>query len=717
MAFAYPVAFRDDTAVNVYHGTPVPDPYVWLEDPDSAKTKAFIDAQNAITTPYIEGTPVREKFSTRMTELYDYPKYSCPFKRGNRYYYYHNTGLQNQSVMYVQETLGGESSVFLDPNSLSADGTVALQGAAFSECGSLFAYGLSSAGSDWVTVKFLRAGTGEPLADSLSRVKFTCLAWTHDARGLFYNQYPESDGLGDGTETSCNLNQKLYYHVIGTDQSQDILCAEFPDNPKWMGGAKVSHDGRYVLLSIREGCDPVNRLWYCDLQELTGGITGLLPWVKLIDNFDAEYEYVTSEGSVVTFRTNLEAPRYKLITVDLADAAPDRWGALVDQHERDVLDWAVCVRGDVLVLCWLRDVAGVLEARSARDGSLLGPFPLPLGSVLGFSGRKNQTEIFYQHSSFLTPGVIYRCDLTEEPFSPEVYRTTSVKGFRPSDYETTQVFYTSKDGSRIPMFLVHKKGIVLDGSHPTLLYGYGGFNISITPTYSVSRLIFIHHLGGVLAVANLRGGGEYGEEWHRAGMLSRKQNVFDDFVSAAEFLIAEKYTRPDKLVIQGASNGGLLVAACVNQRPELFGCALAEVGVMDMLKFHTFTIGHAWTTEYGSADDREQFQWLIKYSPLHNVRAGVRYPAMLLLTADHDDRVSPLHSLKLLATLQAAAAATAADAADAAGGGAGRAAQPILLRCDTKAGHGSGKPTAKVIAEAADAFSFAARALGLSWRE
>ncbi|XP_026103583.1 prolyl endopeptidase [Carassius auratus] len=709
MAFQYPNAYREESVVDDYHGCKVPDPYSWLEDPDSEKTQAFVNAQNQLTLPFLEQCEIRDIFKDRMTELYDYPKYSCPFKRGNRFFHFYNTGLQNQSVLYMQESLEAEPSVFLDPNTFSEDGTVALQGYTFSEDGEYLAYGTSASGSDWVEIQFLRVDGAVLLEDRLERVKFTCMSWTHDGKGLFYNSYPEQEGKSDGTETSTNLHQKLYYHVLGTPQSQDVLCAEFPDQPKWMSGAEVSDDGRYVLLSIREGCDPVNRLWYCDLNDVPQGITGLLPWVKLIDNFDAEYEYVTNEGTVFTFKTNLDAPQYRLINVDFTQPNISQWKELIPQHDKDVIVFATCTYSRFLFVCFLHDVKNVLKMFHLSSGEEIRTFPLDVGSIVGFTGRKKDSEIFYSFTSFLSPAIIYHCDLTQEPLQPHVFREVTVKGFSPADYQTTQVFYPSKDGTQIPMFIVHKKGLELDGSHPAFLYGYGGFNISITPSYSVSRLIFVRHLGGVLAVANIRGGGEYGETWHKAGMLANKQNCFTDFQCAAEYLIKEGYTSPNKITINGGSNGGLLVAACVNQRPDLFGCAVAQVGVMDMLKFHKFTIGHAWTTDFGCSEIKEQFDWLIKYSPLHNIRVpeadGVQYPAVLLLTGDHDDRVVPLHSLKYIATLQSVIGQWPGQS------------NPLFIYVDTKSGHGAGKPTSKVIQEVADTYAFIARCLNLSWIE
>ncbi|XP_016344937.1 prolyl endopeptidase-like [Sinocyclocheilus anshuiensis] len=710
MAFQYPNAHKDESVVDDYHGCKVRDPYSWLEDPDSEKTQAFVNAQNHLTLPFLEQCEIRDIFKDRMTELYDYPKYSCPFKRGNRYFHFYNTGLQNQSVLYMQKNLEAEPSVFLDPNSFSEDGTVALRGYAFSEDGEYLAYGTSASGSDWVEIRFLRVDGAVLLEDRLERVKFTCMSWTHDGKGLFYNSYPEQEGKSDGTETSTNLHQKLYYHVLGTPQSQDVLCAEFPDQPKWMSGVEVSDDGRYVLLSIREGCDPVNRLWYCDLNAVPQGITGLLPWVKLIDNFDAEYEYVTNEETVFTFKTNLDAPQYRLINIDFAQPSIiSQWKELIPQHDKDVIVFATCTYSRFLFVCFLHDVKNVLKMFHLSSGEEIRTFPLDVGSIVGFTGRKKDSEIFYSFTSFLSPAIIYHCDLTKEPLQPHIFREVTVKGFSPADYQTTQVFYPSKDGTQIPMFIVHKKGIKLDGSHPAFLYGYGGFNISITPSYSVSRLIFVRHLGGVLAVANIRGGGEYGETWHKAGMLANKQNCFTDFQCAAEYLIKEGYTSPKKITINGGSNGGLLVAACVNQRPDLFGCAVAQVGVMDMLKFHKFTIGHAWTTDFGCSEIKAQFDWLIKYSPLHNIRVpeadGVQYPAVLLLTGDHDDRVVPLHSLKYMATLQSVIGQWPGQS------------NPLFIYVDTKSGHGAGKPTSKVIQEVADTYAFITRCLNLSWIE
>jgi prolyl oligopeptidase len=548
--------------------------------------------------------------------------------------------------------------------------------------------------------------SGEQLPDVLYHAKFSSMAWTHDNKGLFYNRYPESLSKSDGTETNINLNQKLYYHVIGTEQKEDVLCCEFPDNPKWMIGADVTDDGQYLVLSIYEGCDPVNRLYYCDLKLLPNGIKGTLPIVKLVDNFDAEYEYISSDGTLFTFKTNLNAPRYKLIQIDFNKPEMENWKDLVAEHPKDVLEWATSINQNRLVLCYLHDVKNVLQLCDLETGEHLITFPLDVGTVNGFSGKRHHTEMFYQFTSFLTPGIVYHCDLTANNLHPTTFRQISVKGFDASRFQTVQVFYKSKDGVEIPMFIVHRKDLQFDGQSPAFLYGYGGFNVSLTPGFSVSRIIRMQHMGGVMAIPNLRGGGEYGETWHKAGMLANKQNVFDDFQAAAEYLIENKYSSADRMIISGGSNGGLLVAACANQRPDLFKCVIGHVGVMDMLRFHKFTIGHAWTTDYGCADKPDDFNWLIKYSPIHNVSVrddGLQYPATLLLTADHDDRVVPLHSLKLIATLQFKLGESKTQV------------NPLMILVDTKSGHGAGKPTTKIIDENADVNAFISRAVGIDW--
>ncbi|XP_072987796.1 uncharacterized protein [Typha latifolia] len=719
----YPPARRDGSVVDNYHGVLVPDPYRWLEDPEAEDVKEFVEEQVALTDSVLSQCGVRERLRKQITELYDHPRYETPFKRGGKYFYFHNTGLQAQSVLYVQNDLEAEAEVLLDPNSLSEDGTVALALASVSKDGKYFAYGLSASGSDWVTIQVMRIEDKKSLDGKLSWVKFSSISWTCDGKGFFYSRYPapkEGGELDAGTETNINLNHEVYYHYLGTDQSEDILCWRDPEHPKYTYSAYATEDGKYVLLYISEGCDPVNKLYYCDLYSLPHGLEGfkgineMLPFIKFIDNFEASYYSVANDDSQFTFITNKGAPRYKLVRVDLKE--PDLWIDVLAEDEKDVLESASAVNGDKLLVSYLSDVKYVLQIRDLRTGTLLHHLPIEIGTVSGISGRREDSEVFIGFTSFLTPGIIYRCNLTTEVPEMKIFREISVPGFDRTDFEVKQVFAPSKDGTKIPMFIVSKKKIKLDGSHPTLLYGYGGFSISLTPTFNISRIVITRNLDFVFCIANIRGGGEYGEEWHKAGSLSKKQNCFDDFIASAEYLISSGYTNPRSLCIEGGSNGGLLVAACINQRPDLFECALAHVGVMDMLRFHKFTIGHAWTTDYGCSDNEEQFNWLIKYSPLHNVlrpweksaEHHCQYPSTMLLTADHDDRVVPLHSLKLLATMQYVLCTSTEDSPQ---------TNPIIARIERKAGHGSGRPTQKLIDQAADRYSFMAKMLGASWVE
>ncbi|XP_066164361.1 uncharacterized protein [Oryza sativa Japonica Group] len=562
----------------------------------------------------------------------------------------------------------------------------------------------------------------QTLSDKLSWVKFSSISWTHDGKGFFYGRYPapREVELDAGTETNINLNHEIYYHVVGSDQSEDILCWKDPEHPKYSFGASVTEDGKYIILGTYEGCDPVNKLYYCEICTLPQGIEGfketkgMLPFVKLIDNFDAQYHVVANDGDEFTFLTNRNAPKNKLVRVDIKK--PELWTDILPEHERDVLESADAVNGNQLLVCYMSDVKHILQIRDLVTGNLLHKLPLEIGSVSEISCRREDMDVFIGFTSFLSPGIIYRCNLTSAIPEMKIFREISVPGFDRTNFEVKQIFVNSKDGTKIPMFIMSKRDIELDGSHPTLLYGYGGFNISLTPSFSVSRVVLCKNMGFVVCVANIRGGGEYGEEWHKAGARAMKQNCFDDFIACAELLISAGYTSYRQLCIEGGSNGGLLIAACVNQRPDLFGCALAHVGVMDMLRFHKFTIGHAWTTDYGCSDNEEEFHWLIKYSPLHNVRRPweqsfvncCQYPAIMLLTADHDDRVVPLHSLKLLATLQYVLCTSIEDTPQ---------VNPIIGRIDVKSGHGAGRPTKKMIDEVADRYSFMANMLDASWTE
>ncbi|ESQ27517.1 hypothetical protein EUTSA_v10018135mg [Eutrema salsugineum] len=694
-----------------------------VEDPDAEEVKEFVQNQVKLTDSVLDKCETKEKLRQNITALIDHPRYDSPFRRGNKYFYFHNTGLQAQSVLYMQDDLDAEPEVLLDPNTLSDDGTVALNTFSVSEDAKYLAYGLSSSGSDWVTIKLIKIDDKKVEPDTLAWVKFSGIAWTHDSKGFFYGRYPapkEGEDIDAGTETNSNLYHELYYHSIGTDQSQDILCWRDHENPKYMFGAEVTDDGKYLIMSIGEGCDPVNKLYYCDLSSLSGGLesfrgsSSFLPFIKLVDTLDAQYSVISNDETLFTFLTNKDAPKYKLVRVDLKE--PNSWTDVVEEHDKDVLASACAVNGNQLVACYMSDVKHILQIRDLKSGSLLRQLPLDIGSVSDVSARRKDNSFFFSFTSFLTPGVIYKCDLVNESPEVKVFREVVVPGFDREAFQATQVFYPSKDGTKIPMFIVAKKDIKLDGSHPCLLYAYGGFNISITPSFSASRIVLSKHLGVVFCFANIRGGGEYGEEWHKAGSLAKKQNCFDDFISGAEYLVSAGYTQPSKLCIEGGSNGGLLIGACINQRPNLFGCALAHVGVMDMLRFHKFTIGHAWTSDYGCSENEEEFHWLIKYSPLHNVKRPweqqtdnlVQYPSTMLLTADHDDRVVPLHSLKLLATMQHVLCTSLENSPQ---------TNPIIGRIEVKAGHGAGRPTQKMIDEAADRYSFMAKMVNASWTE
>ncbi|WJX09143.1 prolyl oligopeptidase [Trifolium repens] len=727
-AIQYPIARRDHSVVDNYHGVNIPDPYRWLENPDAQQVKDFVQQQIVLTDSVLKTCDYfRTKLGDTIKKVFDHPRYSAPFKRGlNTYFYFHNTGLQPQSVLYVQDGLEGQPHVLLDPNLLSHDGTVSLNTFSVSKDATFFAYGLSSSGSDWLTIKVMSLHHNLLQPDTLSWVKFSSISWTHDTKGFFYTRYPaptiKKDGelVDAGTETDANLYHELYYHFLGTDQSQDILCWRDPHNPKYMFGTSITDDGKYVLLSIEEGCDPVNKIYYFDLSKLPNGLKGfrnensLLPFVKLIDNFDAKYQPIANDDTVFTFLTNKDAPKYKLVRVDLKE--PNTWTDVIQESEKDVLESAYAVNGNQLIVSYLSDVKYVLQVRDLETGSLQHQLPIDIGTVSEISARREDSVVFIGFTSFLTPGIIYQYNLNTQIPDMKIFREIVVPGFDRSEFHVNQVFVPSKDGTKIPMFIVARKDIILDGSHPCLLYGYGGFNISLTPFFSVSRIVLAKHLGSVFCIANIRGGGEYGEEWHKAGSLAKKQNCFDDFISAAEYLVSAGYTQPKKLCIEGGSNGGLLVGACINQRPDLFGCALAHVGVMDMLRFHKFTIGHAWTSDFGCSDKEEEFHWLIKYSPLHNVRRpweqhpdkSIQYPSTMLLTADHDDRVVPLHSLKLLATMQHDLV-TSLDKSP--------QTNPIIARIECKAGHGAGRPTQKTIDEVADRYGFMAKMLEAHWIE
>jgi len=734
--------------VNDYHGTPVADPYRWLEDVDSPETLAWVKAQNELTFSFLEGIPAREKIRRRLTELWDYPRFSAPLKKGGRYFQLRNTGLQNQDALYALEALDGEARLLLDPNTLSADGTVALNTWSVSKDGRWLAYAISASGSDWLTWRVRDVMSGEDLTDLIEWSKFSGAAWLPDGSGFFYSRYnPPLEGQA---YEGVNYNQKLCFHRLGDSQTEDRLVYERPDQKEWGFDGNASEDGRYLVVHVWQGTDTRNRVFYRDLQH-AGAIvepqtsevsqtSEVLPFVELIDTLEADYTFVGNDRPVFYFRTDLDAPRGRLIAIDTSQPQRENWKTLIPES-RDVLEMVKMV-SDQFVALYLHDAHHQLK-QFDLGGAFLGEISLPApGSILALNGEyslngsREDDELFYAFQSFVHPPTVHRYDFGWSPDiglpglpTDEDDRSASLDASLASEdtnwsrnekllaqfrnrasevveaaniafdfgpYRTRQVFVTGKDGTRVPMFLVHKQDLVKDGHQPTLLYGYGGFNIPLVPSFMVSRLIWLE-LGGVLAVVNLRGGGEYGEEWHKAGSLHNKQNVFDDFIACAEYLIAEGITSSPKLAIEGRSNGGLLVGACITQRPELFGAALPAVGVMDMLRFHKFTIGWAWVSDYGSSEDPDGFNTLYAYSPLHNLKPGTRYPATLVTTADHDDRVVPGHSFKFAAALQAAQAGEA----------------PVLIRIQTKAGHGFGKPTSILIEEQADIWAFLVKALKL----
>ncbi|MEL7350261.1 MAG: prolyl oligopeptidase family serine peptidase [Cyanobacteria bacterium P01_A01_bin.116] len=683
MPLNYP-STRTVDQTDTYHGVDVADPYRWLEDPNATETEAWVEAQNKVTFSYLNQLPGRDQLNTRLTELWDYERYGIPFKQGDRYFYYKNNGLQNQSVLYTLPSLEAEPTVLLDPNTLSDDGTVALSGIAISENAKYLAYGLSTAGSDWVEWHVRDIETGKDTDDLIKWVKFSGAAWTHDHKGFFYSRYDEPNDKSKLEDV--NYYQKLYYHQLGTPQSADTLIYDRPDQKEWGFNGGVTEDGRYLIISVWLGTAPKNLLFYKDLQDPNSEV------VELISEFEAYYSLIDHDDNIFWFQTDLEAPKGKVVAIDINNPEKQNWKTLIPEAE-ETLE-SVGVLNNQFIADYLKDAYTQikifdLEGTPLRDVALPG-----IGSAGGFNGKRTDTETFYSFTSFTVPSRIYRYDLTTGEST--LFREPKIP-FSPEDYETQQVFYTSKDGTQIPMFITAKKGLSLNGENPVLLYGYGGFNISLSPSFSVSTLVWLE-MGGVYAVANLRGGGEYGEAWHQQGIKTAKQTVFDDFIGAGEWLIEQKYTTAEKLAIAGGSNGGLLVGACMAQRPDLFAAALPAVGVLDMLRFNKFTIGWAWESDYGSPQNEDEFKALYAYSPLHNLTPGTEYPATMITTADHDDRVVPAHSFKFAAALQAAHEGD----------------NPVLIRIETKAGHGAGKPTAKQIEEATDKWAFLAHELGVN---
>ena len=679
---AYPKA-KTVEQVDDYHGVKVADPYRWLEDTDSADTHAWVEEENKLTFGYLEQIPYRKAIRDRMMKLWNFERFTVPQQQGGRYFYQHNNGLQNQNVLLVAESLRAEPRQLLDPNTLSSDGTVALAGEAITDDGKLMAYGTAASGSDWEEWHVRDVDTGKDLPDLIKWVKFSGASWSKDGKGFYYSRYDEPKGTA---LRDANYFQKLYYHKLGTPQSEDKLIYERPDNKELGFGGQVTNDGHYLVIFVWQGTSPKNRLYYKDLTKPDSEV------VKLLDDFDAQYQFVDDDGPVFWIRTDLDAPRGKLIAIDTRHPEKANWKTLVEQGSDKLED--VNVVDNLFLLGYLKDAKTEVRVHDLQ-GKFLRNVDFPgIGTAAGFGGKRKDKETFYSFTSFISPTTIYRYD--PETGKSSIFKQPKVD-FDATKYETKQVFYNSKDGTRIPMFLTYKKGLKLAGQNPTLLYAYGGFDISLTPGFSIPTVVWLE-MGGVYAQPNLRGGGEYGEDWHLAGTKAKKQNVFDDFIAAAEWLIANKYTSTPKLAIRGGSNGGLLVGACLTQRPDLFGAALPLVGVMDMLRFQKFTIGWAWTSDYGSSDNADDFKALYAYSPLHNLKSGTKYPPTMIATADHDDRVVPGHSFKFAATMQA----------DQAG------AAPVLIRIETKAGHGAGKPISKVIDQTADEWSFVAYNLGMN---
>lgn len=682
--FIYPSARMDDITDD-YYGTKVSDPYRWLEDPDSKETMSWVEEENKLTSEYLNNDNEREEIKKRLIELLNYPKYSTPRKEGNRYFFYKNDGLQNQYILYMQKSLDSEPVVVLNPNEFSKDGTVSINRVSYSNDGTLIAYGISTSGSDWQEIKIRNTDTGKDCEEIIKWSRNGGVAWKHDNSGFYYNRYPEPGTVAKEDETKYN---RVYWHRLATPQSEDKLIYERPDSKEMGFYPFITDDGEYLVLIVSSGTSTKNRVYY-RRTDSDGD------FIRLLDEDDASYDFIDNNGSKFYFRTDLDAPKSKIIAIDLDNPDRNNWHIVVPEQS-DVMSSVITVNNQ-FVIEYMHDVCSLLSIYD-MSGKFIRKITLPApGSVGAIYGEMKDKEMFFSFTSFLYPSNIYRYDFTEEKLN--LFRSSEIK-FDSSPYETKQVFYKSKDGTSVPIFITCKKGLVYDGNNPVILYGYGGFYASMTPYFSTNLLLWLEH-GGVYALANIRGGGEYGEEWHKAGMLQNKQNVFDDFIAAGEYLIEHKYTSHKKLAIQGGSNGGLLVASCMVQRPELFGAVICEVPLTDMLRYHKFTVGHYWIPEYGSSDKKEDFDFLYRYSPLHNVKDGVIYPAALIMSADHDDRVVAAHAKKFAATLQ-----------EKNGGD-----NPILLRIETKAGHGAGKPTSKVIDEYSDIYAFLFKVFGMKFTD
>ncbi|WP_316799278.1 prolyl oligopeptidase family serine peptidase [Pedobacter frigidisoli] len=677
----YPETKKDNTTDN-YFGTTIADPYRWLENDTSAETKAWVDAENKVTQNYLAQIPYRDDIKRRLTEIWNYPKESAPFKVGDYYFFTKNNGLQNQSIWFIKKGLDGAEQVFLDPNTLTADGTAAVSLLGFSHDKKYVAYSVAQAGSDWSNIYVMEVASKMKLSDELKWTKFSGAAWKGD--GFYYSKFDEPV---KGTDLSAaNKFQKVYYHKLGDQQKDDQLIFEDKTNPNLYFGASVTEDERFLIVYASAGTSG-NALYYQDLSNALSKLN------LLVKGYENNHSIIDNVNDKLLLNTDLDAENKQVVLVDPKHPDPKNWQKVIPESKLALE--GIGTGGGFLWASYLKD-ASTNIIQFDLSGKKIREVKLPdIGTVGGFGGYKEDKEFFYTFTNFTTPGTIYRYEINKA--ESELYKKSELK-FNTENYETKQVFYPSKDGTKVPMFIVHKKGIKLDGNNPVYLYAYGGFQISLTPAFSLSRMLFLEK-GGIYVQPSLRGGSEYGEAWHKGGMLNKKQNVFDDFIAAAEYLIKEKYTSADKIAISGGSNGGLLVGACMTQRPDLFKVALPAVGVLDMLRYHKFTVGWGWAVEYGTSDKKEDFDYLIKYSPLHNVKSGVNYPATLITTADHDDRVVPAHSFKFAATLQEKY----------------KGNSPMLIRIETKAGHGAGKPTAKMIEEASDVWSFVFQNLGMNW--
>jgi prolyl oligopeptidase len=673
--------------VDDYHGTKVKDPYRWMEDLDSPDVKAWVEAQNAVTMPYLKGIPGRDAIEARLTELWNYERFGTPSKEGDRYFYSYNPGLKNQNIIYVADSLGSEPRVLFDPNTFSQDGTVSLAGMDVSPSGKIAAYAKSDGGTDWRDWWFKNIDTGEDLKDHLTFTKFSGLSWARDNSGVYYSRYPVgASGKGDDTK-----QVSIYFHKLGTPQSEDKQIYSCEGMPKHRNldpnpYASATEDGRYVVISTSAGYHE-NLVGYIDLQNQDAG------YQPIIKEWTALYSYIGNDGPTFFFETTDNAPNSRVIAINVNHPERENWKEIIPEAE-EALQSASYV-GRHIVAQYLKDARSLVKVHDAH-GKLVREVKLPgIGSAGGFGGHADDPETFFAFTSFTTPGESYRYDIASGETT--LFKRPAVPGHNPDNYETRQVFYASKDGTKVPMFITHKKGLKLDGTSATLLYGYGGFNSPELPRFSSARIAWLE-MGGVYAVANLRGGGEYGKKWHLAGTKDKKQNVFDDFIAAAEYLAKEKYTSPKKIAILGGSNGGLLVGACITQRPDLFGAAIPAVGVLDMLRYHLPSANaRNWSTDYGLSENDADFKSQFAYSPVHNVKPGTCYPPTLITTADHDDRVVPWHSFKFAAALQSAQ----------------KCENPVLIRVETRAGHGAGKPTWMIIEEVADQYAFLTKHLGM----